>query len=457
MDTNETRPGRSPSATPPAARRWTRETILERFRAWARTHDGHAPLATDWGYRGHADWRAGQWPSTSAVKRMFGTWTDAVAAAGVQPHPHHRRSWTRDEVVQRVEDWAATHQGEGPILSDWKAGRVNADVSSGTWPAAETALQLFDSWEQLLAAAGVTPREQHQPGGRYGWPQDLLIERLRTWSDTHGGHGPLSTDWSRQGHPDYASGDWPSAGTVRRAFGSWERALRVAGVTPGPRHLRQWARELIIRRIRDWASAHDGKGPSREDWSRGAPEPGHDRGEWPHASTVIARFGSFDAALDAAGVEHGGRRRWTRDAILERLGAWAAANDGNAPRRHDWGPDGAPDWSAGRWPGERAVVARFGSWGAALAAAGLTARPARPRRVARWTPEAVGERMRAWAAAHAGTFPRPSDWQAGGHADWRRGDWPSAASVMRAYGTWAAAIRAAAPGDRLDRAETSDE
>jgi len=76
-------------------------------------------------------------------------------------------------------------------------------------------------------------------------------------------------------------------------------------------------------------------------------------------------------------------RRWSRDAILHALQAWAART-GAAPRRLDWSgeqPERATRaqrlWMAEHpdWPSSSCVAAHFGSWSAGLAAAGLRARP----------------------------------------------------------------------------------
>src|SRR6201996_6498284 len=75
-------------------------------------------------------------------------------------------------------------------------------------------------------------------------------------------------------------------------------------------------------------------------------------------------------------------RRWDDASILTALQQWLAET-GRVPRRNDWSgerPDAAGraqhKWmdEHPRWPSSSCVAAHFGSWSAAVAAAGLPAR-----------------------------------------------------------------------------------
>lgn len=73
-----------------AARRWTRERVLDAMRAWDARY-GRLPSSYDWS-RTHARRRGGralerlsegEWPAASVVGELFGTW-DAARTAAVQ-------------------------------------------------------------------------------------------------------------------------------------------------------------------------------------------------------------------------------------------------------------------------------------------------------------------------------------------------------------------------------------
>ncbi len=77
-----------------------------------------------------------------------------------------------------------------------------------------------------------------------------------------------------------------------------------------------WTREAIIQAIHDWTSAY-GEPPRATDWRpatalrNGQPERAarFSEGLWPHASTVLKRFGRWNEAIYAAGYEPRMKRR----------------------------------------------------------------------------------------------------------------------------------------------------
>lgn len=65
--------------------------------------------------------------------------------------------------------------------------------------------------------------------GRIVWTRERVIERLHTWAQAHNGRAPRAVDWRTEtAHPDWRSGEWPTALTVRRRFGTWDAAAEAA-------------------------------------------------------------------------------------------------------------------------------------------------------------------------------------------------------------------------------------
>jgi hypothetical protein len=89
----------------------------------------------------------------------------------------------------------------------------------------------------------------------------------------------------------------PNAATVREHFGRWEDALHAAGLPPQPRmprSARQWTDAEILKALNAWAAAN-GRPPAGIDFTvapQGAPS----------STTVRKHFGSWNAALTAAGL-----------------------------------------------------------------------------------------------------------------------------------------------------------
>lgn len=104
-----------PSAPPsrPAARlgattprkRWTREEIIEAIQAHAREH-GYPPVASEWALQDATR------PTRDDAKRVFGSWADAVEAAGF---PRPRRGVSARHLKDSSSEGAADPQSEeGP-------------------------------------------------------------------------------------------------------------------------------------------------------------------------------------------------------------------------------------------------------------------------------------------------------------------------------------------------------
>lgn len=87
-------------------------------------------------------------------------------------------------------------------------------------------------------------------------------------------------------------------------------------------------------------------------------------GCWPWGHTLTAKFGSFQAALRAAGFEPNARQvRWSRDLIVALMHDWELEH-GAPPTYNEWlriDPE---------WPCVSVCAHHFGNWGNALEAAG---------------------------------------------------------------------------------------
>jgi len=170
-------------------------------------------------------------------------------------------------------------------------------------------------------------------------------------------------------------------------------------------------RQQILKAIQRWVQ-ETGAPPAAIDWdparARATGKDGRAQrfvdGAYPNVAVVRRHFGSWNAAIRAAGYEpHAAPARIRghrgRDAVLFALGAWHDLY-GAPPTMADWEPSrarrlGQPwrveRYAAGDWPSMRTVRYHFGTLKAAVEAAGLT-----PREAGRRTAAAVWVEREAW-------------------------------------------------------------
>lgn len=120
-----------------------------------------------------------------------------------------------------------------------------------------------------------------------------------------------------------------------------------------------WPDWAVIRAMIAWNEKH-GRPPRRWEWDKGADK------THPNSTTVLTRFGSWNAALEAAGlpIARRSRREWTRGEIIEALKADARVR-GRPPTAREWKK------ATPTTPTNSHVYTLFGSWTALIVAAGF--------------------------------------------------------------------------------------
>jgi hypothetical protein len=153
-------------------REQSRAWILRSITDWV-TLFGHPPGAPDWNpthaRRTGMAWKADRyaqtgrkWPSTTLCQDVFGSWNDALAAAGYPPvapgeyrdgrtirdiprHGHAAHYWTPERCVDAGVRWAREH-GQPPTSTSWRPAQsgyphINTIADRfGTWRAYRTIL-----------------------------------------------------------------------------------------------------------------------------------------------------------------------------------------------------------------------------------------------------------------------------------------------------------------------------
>jgi hypothetical protein len=212
----------------------------------------------------------------------------------------------------------------------------------------------------LIDAGDLCPRCR-PPARTPAWERERALDAIRAWQREFG-RPPSASEWS---HAD-PTGAWarqhprfPSYEQVTCLFGNWGAALQAAGTKAANVH---WTPETIVAALQRWAQVN-GRPPTQHDWRNRHPDRMH-----PSASVAANHFGSWSAALRAAGLTPA-TRRWTPDELVDALRAWERRH-GHAPTSSEW-----PNAGAGSdHPARGTIVNHFGNWIQALHAAGLEPR-----------------------------------------------------------------------------------
>ncbi len=208
----------------------------------------------------------------------------------------------------------------------------------------------------------------------------------------------------------------PSPRTFANHFGSWNGALTAAGLQTRPR-VPTYTAEQLLHILRDLA-AQLGRPPTVDEMlaRRGVPSP----------RTYASHFGNWNKALEAAGLEP---RPGTGDLVYSDEHLLNTLRD----LADELGHSPTVDEMLARpgLPAPQTYINRFGSWNAALEAAGLKTR----RRTAIYTDEQLLQALRD-LAAELGQPPSASEMLA-------RRDLPSPGAYQGHFGTWSKALAAA--------------
>ena len=162
-----------------ALRRWTAEvgrppTCLDLDPSRARRLGDTARVAR---------FEAGSWPTTRMVCSRFGTFNDALRAAGLPARPTPGRKAnlrSPHEILAAIRAWTLRH-GDPPVQTDWdpfrarrtgQAWRVDR-YTEGDWPSLPTVRKHFGGLPAAIHAAGLEPAPQYEA------PADRAARRAR--------------------------------------------------------------------------------------------------------------------------------------------------------------------------------------------------------------------------------------------------------------------------------------
>jgi hypothetical protein len=237
----------------PVRLKWTPEMIIDRLRTHAKFHKIFVGLAQQ-------DDRLYQ-----AAKRHFGSWPQAIEAAGFPA----RRRWTRAAIIEAIQ-----HR-ERENLPLWK-------VSQRDPPLYWAAKRHFGGWRKALAAAGCEVKFPKK------WTRDSVCQSLRELRDR-----PGSFTMSQRATLRCAS---------LRYFASWAAALASVGIRSQPRQA--WTADRVLWETRAW---HHQTGGDRKQLASA------------HRQAMLRYFGGVRKAIEAAGIPRKSGSSWSKSVVIEKI------------------------------------------------------------------------------------------------------------------------------------------
>jgi hypothetical protein len=281
----------------------------------------------------------------------------------------------RDEDLLEALRAAATALGAPPTRAAYLAWREHE--ARRLRPSPSLIARRLGSWTEGLARAGLvpsgttrrrrsaatTPRStvrNHRPR-RVEFSDEDLRQALRTVARAVGVAAPTRATYERH-RASRPRHELPSALTIEHRLGRWPGACASAGLVNIPPAEATADAAAAIRALRIFAAARPTAVPTRDryDAFRGATG-----ATLPDAPAVTRACGTWRDALRRAGVDRD-RRRTAR--LVGALIAAAALDGGETPGVDRYRALAAAD---PRWPSYRTFYREFGSWPAAVRAAGL--------------------------------------------------------------------------------------
>lgn len=274
---------RKPDITPDIGRRdWTREEIIAAIQAHAAANDGFPPASTEWFI--NAPGR----PNATKVKRVFGSWADAVEAAGF-PRPTRGGNGKRRTTTRAERLGLDTNSNSGQAQEHQAPPIVWAVKVDGTGLRYRTTDEAYAGADEIEHDGERVAREARIAGqdGKADQAIDAsrdLANKIRAAADAAGGQELETSGVGKTAVSGSAAGTGEEKGASQKLPARPERPAAPTFWTP----------ETIVAAIQEWAKTHDGP-PTAEEWKKR-------QAGYPSQSTVASHFGSWSKGIAAAGL-----------------------------------------------------------------------------------------------------------------------------------------------------------
>ncbi|KMY51054.1 homing endonuclease associated repeat-containing protein [Peribacillus loiseleuriae] len=207
-------------------------------------------------------------PSPQTIANYFGSWTKALEAAGLKTYEQPSKRYSKEEIILALQKYAK--ENEGTLT-------LTLYVEKKYKPSETTIRKKFGSWNHALMEAGVKTNRDVK---RWYTEEDLICILQ---SIVNNGQALTVEEYKKQGKQ-------PALETFVACFGSWNEAIRKAGLRVNSG---MYSDEEMIRILKDYAK-RKGRFTSLDYIKDGIQ---------PKPLSIQRRFGSWMNALRIAGIK----------------------------------------------------------------------------------------------------------------------------------------------------------
>ncbi|MEX3914329.1 hypothetical protein AB4672_21385 [Bacillus paralicheniformis] len=242
----------------------------------------------------------------TVIVKYFGSFNKGLKAAGLKPNrKRSKNEYTIEELIEILQK-KSKELGRTPKVKE--VGQVGSIVKH------------FGSYNKGLEAAGLKKRQLKKQ-----YTKEELIAILQQKAKELR-RAPKSTEISQRS-------------SISRHFGSFNAGLKAAGLTPNRTYTESDLIEILQQKAKEL-----GRSPKAK--------------EVKQFQTIVKLFGSFNKGLEAAGLNPGRRKKYSKEQLIEVL-QQKAKELSRAPKKRE-----VKQWVT--------IVKRFGSFNKGLESAGLT-------------------------------------------------------------------------------------
>lgn len=217
--------------------------------------------------------------SASIVMRRFGSWTAAKENAGIEEDLHsstgRTRKYSDEDILEHIRICAERHNGRCTV----RQMQAEDDLVTPS-----VIVDRFGSWQEAKIEAGLDIDERSGNSRPREYTDEEYLDLLR---DCHEEHGKVTQRlFNKRGKQ---RDDHPTAGAVRKRFGSWSEAKKQAGLETDSS---TYSDDELLKQLRECAERHGRCSASvfASDDDFASPE------------TVQRRFGGWTAGKEEAGL-----------------------------------------------------------------------------------------------------------------------------------------------------------